>query len=240
VEVCPTKAVALDGNFPLTEPERCNRCGRCIPVCPGKARELAGRKITVDELMNEIRKDIVFYDDSGGGVTLSGGEPLMQPEFVYAVLKECKNNEIHTAVDTCCYGPTETLAKLAEVTDLFLCDIKHIDSDVHKRYTGEDNTLILKNITFLADTGCPIILRVPVVPGFNDRPELIESIAQFAKRLKTVKEINLLPYHSGGIAKAQRIRKENGMIAMSGPDRASMKVLRDIVENCGFNVKIGG
>jgi pyruvate formate lyase activating enzyme len=102
----------------------------------------------------------------------------MQAEFVFAVLKECKNNEIHTAVDTCCYGPTETLAKLAEVTDLFLCDIKHIDGDIHKQFTGEDNTLILHNIVFLAKFGRPIIIRVPVVPGFNDLPEQIESIAQ--------------------------------------------------------------
>jgi len=240
VEVCPNQAVTLEGAFPLTDTQRCHRCGRCIPSCPGKARELAGRKIGVDELMSEIRKDIVFYDDSGGGVTFSGGEPLMQAEFVFAVLKECKNNEIHTAVDTCCYGPTETLAKLAKVTDLFLCDIKHIDGDIHKQFTGEDNTLILHNIVFLAKFGRPIIIRVPVVPEFNDLPEQIESIAQFAQELKTVKEIDLLPYHSGGVSKAQRIQKYNDVIEQPHPSRSTLKALREVVEHYGLNVKIGG
>lgn len=164
----------------------------------------------------------------------------MQAEFALAVLKACRKHEIHTAVDTCCYGPTETLTRLAQVTDLFLCDIKHMDSLLHEQFTGVGNELILKNISMLSDAGCAMIIRVPVVPGFNDGTEQVEAIAQFAERLKTVGEIDLLPYHSGGIAKAEKLQAADEMINDTRPSDETMSALKQAIENHGFNVKIGG
>lgn len=240
IESCPQRAISPAPQSPITNPDRCSQCGVCIEVCPQNAREIAGRLVSADELLAEICKDIIFYDDSNGGVTLSGGEPLMQADFAFEVLARCKEREIHTTVDTCCFGETDKLRKLADVTDLFLCDIKHVDNHMHERFTRAANRQILKNITWLADAQKAIIIRVPVVPGFNDHPEQIESIAQFAQTLKTVNEIDLLPYHSGGVSKAQRIDKEGEVMQQNRPDNEILAALKDVVEKYGFSVKIGG
>ncbi|MCE5184708.1 MAG: glycyl-radical enzyme activating protein [Planctomycetaceae bacterium] len=240
VSACPQGAIVLERGRPAMNPEKCIHCGNCTSVCHSQAREIAGRYVSADELLAEIEKDIVFYDESDGGITLTGGEPLMQANFCRLVLRRCKQRDIHTTVDTCCCGPTESLQALAEYTDLFMCDVKHTDPAIHRQFTGMDNALILDNIRFLADRGCSLVIRIPVVPGFNDKPEQIDQIVQFAKTLKTVRRIDLLPYHSGGVGKAQKLQKSCPVLNTRPPQRQQMQFLQRVVEKHGFNVKVGG
>jgi pyruvate formate lyase activating enzyme len=238
-EVCPAHAITFNGQ-PHTDVAVCVRCGTCIPECPAQARAIAGRTVTVDEVMTEIDKDSVFYDESGGGATFSGGEPLMQPDFLRGLLGECRKREIHSAVDTCCHVSRSVLEETAPLVDLFLCDIKHMDTEMHKTYTGVDNRLILENISFLTATGCDVVIRVPVVPGFNDSVEAIEAIAGFVQSLETIRQIDLLPYNSAGISKAKRLGRDGDVTPQQRPDEAQIKDLAARVRRQGFDVHIGG
>ncbi len=238
-QACPHGAIRMDG-LPVTDGSVCRQCGACIPVCGQQAREIAGRKVGVGQIMDEILKDVIFYDDSGGGVTFSGGEPLMQPEFLEALLEECRNREIHTAVDTSCFAPQSVLKKIIPLTDLFLCDIKHLDSEKHKRFTGVDNKQILTNIRFLVENGCTIIVRIPVIPGFNDTAEAVDAIARFVKTMNTIHQIDLLPYNSGGVSKAQRLGGRIQILHGRRPDKELMAELENCVRQYGLKTTIGG
>lgn len=203
--VCRAAAITLDEKTILTDPDKCTLCGDCIEACPADARESIGTEMTVDEIMTEIEKDTVFYDQSGGGVTFSGGEPLSQLEPLCQLLKRCKAREIHTAIDTTCCAPAEAIEAVQPDTDLFLCDIKHTDTDIHKKFTGVGNELILKNIEYLAEKKSPIIVRIPLIGGFNDDPKNIEATAKFIASLPNVNRVDLLPYNAGGIDKNDRL-----------------------------------
>lgn len=193
----------------LVYPHKCVGCGRCAGVtaetedftCYHSAKELCGREASVDEVLDEVMKDQPFYETSGGGMTLSGGEPLYQAEFAEALLSEAKKRGLHTAVETAGFLKTDTLLRLAEHIDLFLFDYKETDPVRHKEYTGVDNRLILENLRTLGKAGKPIILRCPIIPGYNDREEHYKGIAAMANELATVKEINIEPYHSLGDGK---------------------------------------
>lgn len=240
VEVCPEHAVRSVNGSPETDLERCCRCGQCLIVCPAGAREIAGREMSVDEVMQEVRKDLVFYDESGGGVTFSGGEPLMQPEFLAELLKRCRQERIHSTVDTSCYAERSVVEKISKLADLFLCDVKHIDPEKHKAFTGVDNRIILDNIRFLSDSGCLMKIRIPVVPGFNAEPETIDAIAKFVKSLSNIQKVDLLPYNSGGVFKADRLADHVEMLEKKPPSRDEMKTLCEIVRGHGLNVGIRG
>lgn len=190
--------------------------------------------------MAEILKDSVFYDESGGGVTFSGGEPLLQPDFLVAMLQLCDLEEIHTTVDTCCQVPLATLKKIAPLAKLFLCDIKHLNPDKHKQFTGVDNANILKNISYLTQSNCPVIIRIPVVPGFNDTPEEIEAIAQHVKSLKNINQIDLLPYNSGGVSKSRRLGHHPDIMRCVRPADETLNTFYKIIEKYNLKVKIGG
>lgn len=202
--------------------------------------EKVGRQVTVEQVLKEVEKDSVFYDQSGGGVTFSGGEPLAQPDFLRALLKACKERGFHTAVDTSCYGKRETLQSILDFTDLFLCDIKHLDSQKQREFTGVDNSLILDNISWLSTNARQIIIRIPVIGGFNDTLETIQAIGHFVQNLKTIKQIDLLPYNSGGIAKAERLGKSERMLKGRRPSDEQMQNLSLCLKQMGFHGKIGG
>lgn len=208
------------------------------------AREIIGRQISVAEVMAEIRKDIIFYDQSGGGATFSGGEPLMQPEFLLALLNQCRSEDIHTAVDTTCYARTATVRRVAEAANMFLCDVKHMDPDRHERYTGVRNELILDNIRMLAEIGRQTFIRVPIVPGFNDDAENIERTAEFIRSLRTVVKIDILPYNRGGLEKSVRLTAETddrvSLLRASPPGDGRMEEIAGALRAYGFQVKIGG
>ena len=171
----------------------CIACGKCADVCPTQALTIYGRKIHVDELMPQLLEDKVFYDNSNGGITLSGGECLLQAEFCAEVLKQCKKNGIHTAVDTSGCVPWKNIEQVLDYTDIFLCDVKAIDEDVHVKCTGVTNQSILENLKKLDAKGKKTEIRIPYVPKYN--ADQMEKIASFISELKNVTKVRILPYH---------------------------------------------
>ena len=200
MNICPNNAIRMEQSERKIsiEPGLCRDNGSCTDICPTDALTLTGRTISPAEVLTEVMKDIIFYEQSDGGVTFSGGEPLAQADFLCECLELCKAKNIHSTIDTSCYAKQETVKKVARIADLFLCDIKHMDSELHKKYTGVDNKLILKNISLLSELGKQIIIRVPLIPGINDFQENLEETQAFAAKLKNIVNIDFLPYNSGG------------------------------------------
>ena len=196
--------------------------------------------MAASEVMTEVRKDVIFYDQSGGGATFSGGEPLMQPEFLLGLLEACRAEGIRTAVDTTCYAAPEVVQDIARPADLFLCDIKHMNSERHREYTGVGNGRILENIAMLARAGKEIFIRVPIVPGFNDDRINIEATARFVQGLKTVRRIDILPYNRGGLEKAVRLTGNLNLMQAQAPADGTMDEIAEFLRGFGFEVKIGG
>ncbi len=240
VEICTHKAITSADDQPVTDVKICNLCGECVDACMAGAREIIGQEMTVGEVMAEVEKDVVFYDQSGGGVTFSGGEPLMQPEFLLALLNQCQTQGIHTAVDTSCCAEPQILERVGEKTNLFLCDIKHMDSDIHKRFTGVENNLILDNIKRLSEAGKEIIIRIPVIPGFNDNQANIEATGKFAASLPCLSGIDILPYNRGGREKSARLSAGFKLMQTETPDEEKMNSIAKSLNNYGFEVKING
>ena len=181
--------IDLDGDMVYLRPE-CQTCGECVPSCYAGATELVGEEMTVDQVMTEVLADRAFYQTSGGGVTLSGGEPVIQPEFSRAILERCKAEELHTAIETAGNYPWEFLESMLPMIDLVMMDIKHLDPDQHRAATGVSNERILANARRLALTNKPIIFRTPVVPTVNDTPEEIDEIAAFVSTLSKLRTNN--------------------------------------------------
>lgn len=240
VEVCPSQAISLVDSQPVTDTSKCKLCGVCVDACLTGAREIIGLEMTVSEVIIEIEKDVIFYDQSGGGVTFSGGEPLMQPDFLFALLNQCKAKQIHTAVDTSCYAEPEIIDRISEKTDLFLCDLKHMDSDIHERFTGVGNHLILENIERLSKMGRKIVIRIPVIPGFNSDHANIEATGEFAASLLGVSRIDILPYNRGGQEKSARLTAGIEPMQTQTPDEEEMSSIAERLKKYGFEVKIGG
>jgi pyruvate formate lyase activating enzyme len=222
--------------------ESCDLCGLCIEQCPGEALSLVGRPMTVDEVLREVNKDSVFHSRSGGGITLSGGEPLAQADFASELLRCYKNDErgLHTAVDTCGHVEWSELVKVLPYTDLFLYDIKQVDSSEHCRLTGVGNELILDNAKRIAESGKALIIRLTLVPGYNDSEENVRLTAEFAKSLYSVEEVDLLPYHRLGEHKYERMEREYAPAGTKAPEEEHLAVLRRIIEEYGLRVRIGG
>jgi len=237
IERCPNKAISMNSRIE-TNLSTCSVCGACLSVCPADAREIVGRWMTVDEVMLEIKKDIPFYQQSAGGVTFSGGEPLAQIDFLITLLNECRQEGIHTAVDTCGYAPWPVLQKAAKEADLFLYDLKIMDDASHIQHTGFSNKMILENLKHLADTGADIIVRVPLVPGITDNEENIKQISEFVASMKNL-SIDLLPFHNIAESKYERLGKR---YAFSGPQHTNNKKLNEIkalFETADITVSIG-
>jgi pyruvate formate lyase activating enzyme len=199
-----------------------------------------GRDVTVDEVMQTVIKDRIYYRRSGGGLTLSGGEMLMQPEFALALLKAAKQNGITTAVESTAFAPFSTIEKLLPYIDTFLMDIKHIDSAKHKEYTTKPNELILENAYRIAKSGTHLIVRTPVIPGFNDTADEIAAIARFASSLPGVNEMHILPYHRIGQDKYAGLSREYTLAHLTPPPTEQMEGLLKVVRSYGLEGKIGG
>jgi len=218
--------------------ERCLACGRCAETCGAEARVRAGRSIAADAAVAELLRDELFFQNSGGGVTLGGGEPLAQPAFAAAVLRRCRERAIHTAVETCGQVPWESVEAILPWTSLFLFDLKHIDAVRHREATGGDLAAILATLDRLAGRA-PVIVRIPVIPGFNDAPETIGAIGARAARAG-VREIHLLPYHSLAESKYRRLGRTypfGGRLPIP-PDR--LEAMRATLAAAGLAVAVGG
>ena len=208
--------------------EQCELCGKCTLYCPVDARKVCGKEHTVDEVLKEVLKDKAFYETSGGGVTFSGGECMLQIDFLAEILKKCKENGIHTAVDTAGHIPFESFEKILPYTDLFLYDIKIFDSQKHKQYVGVSNELILENLKKLFERKVKLWIRIPIIPDVNDSIEEIQKIKDFLKTIGTAEKIELLPYHAMGENKYRAIGKEPQIFKT--PDAENMKRLKEILD----------
>jgi pyruvate formate lyase activating enzyme len=239
VEVCPQNAVRIENNVVLTDKNKCNHCGECVIYCIPGARQVAGKEYTVDEVLKEVIKDKVFYEHSNGGVTVSGGEPLIQIDFVEELLKKLKENNIHTAVDTCGAVNFENLQRVAPYTDVFLYDLKIMDDEKHKEFVGSFNKLILENLKRLSQIHNNINLRMIIVEGVNAEEKHIEETLKFIKDLG-IKKINLLPYHDIAKHKYKKLNMFYEDHKMKKPTEEKMQAFKEMFESNNYNVKIGG
>lgn len=231
-EVCSLHS--LSGGTHTIDKEKCVLCGRCAEVCPQSAIEVFGTEMTVDEVCASLIKDKSFYDESGGGITLSGGECLLQSEACREILKEMKRCEINTAVDTCGFVAREAIDRVMPYTDTFLYDIKTIDVDVHKRCTGQPNGLILDNLMYIDKSGEKTEIRIPYVPGYNDNQ--IDKIGRFLAQLKNITGVRVLPYHNYAASKYAALGIED-TLPKTLPSEAEISKAKDILKNYGIPVK---
>ncbi len=202
--------------------------------------ETVGRRATVDEIIREIEKDIVFYDESGGGATFSGGEPLSQPQFLFALLRKCRKREIHTAVDTTAFSDQDVFRRMLGLVDLILFDLKLMDNTAHQQYTGASNRSILQNLALAAHSETPLHVRIPIIPEITNTKENISAIAQHLKTLPRVKRIDMLPFHNTAAKKYERLGMVNPMEGILPPPEAHMADIKAGFESYGFEVNIGG
>jgi pyruvate formate lyase activating enzyme len=240
LEACPEDAIRQKGGWPVIDDARCTLCGLCADACQTEARERVGREVTVAEVVAEARRDLAFYEESGGGVTLSGGEPLAQREFALALLQACQAEGLHTALDTCGHTPWEALDRAREHVDMFLYDLKLMDDARHLQLTGVSNALILGNAQALARRGHAMRLRVPVITGINDDTINIRQIGEFASALPGRPEVDLLPYHLAALDKYARLGRPYRLPAAQAPSEARLEEITRILEGYGLRVSTGG
>ncbi len=241
VDACPEGAITLSKDGIVTDPKLCILCGKCTDVCPTKAIEMSGKIMSVPEIMDIIEKERPFFDQSGGGVTFSGGEPLVHFKLLVELLDECGRRGIHRAVDTAGYVSTETLLEVASRTDLFLYDLKLIDTLMHKTWTNSVNELILSNLKALAESGARIIIRIPLIGGINDTDENIEQTAKFITGLAgDRKEVNLLPYHAIAQNKYMKLGKSGDFEQLQEPGKESIARAVAIFQGFGVKANVGG
>ena len=251
VKACPTGArqvkvlneppqAASDFKFSI-DLEKCVNCGKCVDACLTQALYWCGTDMTVEEVMQKVRRDKPFFQKSGGGLTVSGGECLMQSEFIAALLKQCKEEDVHTAVDTCGFVQWENIERVLPYTDLFLYDIKHMDSDEHKKLTGVPNELILENAKKIAEAGGKFHIRIPLITGYNDSVENIEATRDFLIPIKdAVDLVQVLPYHKLGTVKWERLdwTDEGTEFETEPPSDEEVEDRCEILRQAGFEVII--
>lgn len=239
VKNCSNGAIEIIESKAVVDDEKCTLCGRCSEVCINEGRELVGRDITVNELMKELIKDQMFYEQSNGGVTFSGGEPMLYADFLSEVLERCKRNGLHTAIETSGYVKWDEFEKVIKNVDLFLYDIKLMNNEKHKKYIGADNQLILDNLAKLCEENSNIIIRMPIIAGINDDFEHVNSVIDYISNLNII-EVNLLPYHKMGMDKYKRVNKIYKLTGTEVPTEEKMNELAKKFKEDGIKVKIGG
>lgn len=241
IRACPEAAIYADENRHLsTNRDRCKACGACTKVCYSQARKLCGKNYTVDGLFKELLKDKVTFYETSGGVTLSGGEFALYPEFVCELFKKCKKEHINTAIESSGCVRWTNLEAIEKFTDLFLYDVKLIDPIKHKKWTGADNSLILENLKKLSERGKSIIVRVPLIPGANDDEKEFTRIAEYVKALKGIQAIHILPFHQLGSAKYGSVGKQYSLADLKEENEERIEKCKLIAQNLGLIVDVGG
>lgn len=236
--VCERGVHRLDALAHHIDFARCTACGACVKECYTGALKIFGQEAQPEDAAEKLLEDRAFYESSAGGVTFSGGEPLLQPDFLAAVMAILKAQGIHIAVDTCGEAPWDAYEKILPYTDLFLFDVKHIDSGAHQEGTGVGNERILDNLGRLSEIGAQIEIRTPVIPGYNDSPDVLRRIAALLADLKGVRAWRLLPYHSMGKAKYEAIGLAYGMPELEMPDVSRMRALQESLRDIFPNVML--
>lgn len=239
VEACVQKAIVPWQGALMVREDLCDHCGRCVEVCPTEARETIGREMSVSEVMFEVMKDLPFYEESGGGVTFSGGEPLSQPEFLTALLDACKKEELHVAVDTSGAVAFDVFERILPMVDLFLYDLKIMDDDLHLREVGASNGRILDNLKKLDRAGKTVWIRVPVIPGVTDGEENVPEIARFVASMENIRDIMLLPYHETGLDKYRLLGRTCRLPHVARPSRERLEEMAGVFESYGLKPVIG-
>lgn len=246
IDKCLNGAITFDNENrkAVTDFNKCNNCFRCIDVCPSKARVEVGKIYTSDQVLREVEKDRLFYRRGEGGVTLSGGEILMQPEFAIEILKKCSDAYINTAIETTAYGKWEYLKQMIDYSDTVFIDCKHMDSEQHKRLTGVGNELIHENIRkaaeYCKEKNKQMIVRFPLVPNMNDSKENIIATANFVKSLAGNRELNILPYHNYGSNKYQYIGMDYQLEELKPYTKEQLLEIDQLLQSTGVWYGIGG
>ena len=239
VEACPKDAIELVDGVSCVDRTLCDLCMECVEVCPTGALEVSGEEITVEEAVHESCQDEPFYKNSDGGVTLSGGEPLYQPEYALHFLRACKEQGLSTALDTCGYAPWEVLEGILEYTDLVLFDVKHLDPEMHRKGTGVSNDLIVSNLERTLDSGrVRVWIRIPLIPGFNDSEEHARAVASLLAG-KPVEKVSLLDYHEWGKPKYGFLGRDYPFEGEVGEEQERLERWKGILEAEGLSVTIG-
>lgn len=240
LEACPGHALRMAGNSIEIDRERCTKCGICQKICSGMALEISGKPMTADEVFQIVNEDKVFYEASGGGVTFSGGEPLLHPAFVGEVAAKCRAEGYSVAAETCGFFHLEDVLPMIHLFDMLLFDIKIIDHGKHRFYCGESNDIIHRNFDALVDR-IPITARVPIIPTVNDTPEDLDDFCRFFLQYKgRLKAIHILGYHTLGLSKYEALQKPYELPKLKAPTEQHMQDIRDRLQACGFDVLIGG
>jgi pyruvate formate lyase activating enzyme len=242
-DVCPQKAIEIVGDKAKTNRTICTGCGICTEACPNEARTIMGTIMTPEEVFNDVNSDAIFYETSGGGVTISGGDPVAQPDFTMAILKLCKDAGLHNAIETSGFTKWDVLSKIIKNVDMVLYDFKQMNDEQHRKYTGVSNLPILENIKRI-DKEYPsikLVARLPVITGYNDSKENIRRTAEFISReLKPGIKVHLLPYHKLGNTKYERMEMTGRIIDIVPPSQEHMEELLEIILGFGLDGVIGG
>lgn len=228
---CPNKAIEATPQGRKYYRERCTLCGTCVEYCYAEATVMQGKIVSVEEVIEEVKKDMPFYENSGGGVTLSGGEPTMQPEFCIAILQESKKAGMHTALDTSGYTKFDILKEIIKYVDLILYDLKVIDPQKHKEYTGVTNEIIISNLKEVDKIDVPIEIRIPTIPGFTDSEDNLLATCELINSLRNVERIKMLPYHRLGEGKYARLDIEYKLKGLDAPNKARMEQITDFMKS---------
>ncbi|MBL7120312.1 MAG: glycyl-radical enzyme activating protein [Dehalococcoidia bacterium] len=240
VPACPLDAISLTEETISINRAQCNSCGECAKVCLPKAITLLGRYVTVAELVEELEKDAIFFKHSGGGVTISGGEPLLQPDFTKDLVKACREKGISMGIDTCGHVPWTNIEHVLPYVYFFLWDIKHMDSEKHRELTGVPNELILSNARSVSETGIPLYIRIPVIPGYNDSEENIRATCEFASSLPSVVEVHLLPVHHLGRARYESLNWPYPIADVCLIPDDVLQAMERLVESYGLKCRMNG
>lgn len=241
VNTCTEKAITLTNDGIITDPDLCKLCGKCAEVCPTLAIEMSGKLMSIDQIMEIVEKDRIFYDQSGGGVTFSGGEPLTHKDILIELLDKCKEIGIHTAVDTAGNVNLEIIKEVASRTNLFLYDLKMMDSALHKKWTSAYNERILQNLEFLAKEDIKIVFRLPLIGEVNDTEENIELTAKYVAGLPgELRSVHLLPYHTIAQNKYNKLGKPDEFETLLEPTKESQARAIAIFSRYGITASIGG